>query len=89
MSTEFTLEKHEELTKITEAMTYNPSVANNESTMFLKIEFVNASLMFNFPPFSAVIASMPLNASKNAATVIYTVISANPIIATVNANLEP
>lgn len=88
-SAEFISEQREELTKITEAMMYNPNVANSESTIFLKIELVNASLMFILPPFSAAIASMPLNASKNAATVMYTVISANPIIASVNASLEP
>ena len=45
------------------------------------------SLMPSSP--AVAIASMPLNASKNATTIMYMVISANPIIASVNANLEP
>jgi len=54
------------LTKINEASMYKPNVANNESTMFLKIGFVNTSPNDNGP--SSATASTPLNANKNADT---------------------
>ena len=56
-------------TKIKLATTYKPSVAANEITIFLKMEFVNRLLRSRGPvAFSTF--SMPLNARKNAANVI-------------------
>ena len=55
------------LTKITLATIYNPSIANNESTLFLKIRFVKISLNVK-GPFELARFWIPLNARRNAAT---------------------
>lgn len=49
-----------------DARIYKPSVANNESTIFLNIEFVKTSVTDKGPVASATF-SIPLNASTNAA----------------------
>ncbi len=55
-----------QLTKIRDASTYNPSVANKDITMFRKMEFVNKSETVK-GPFVCTMLSTPLNARKNAA----------------------
>jgi len=54
-----------------DAMIYNPNVANNENTIFLKTEFLNTSETVNSRPSCACISaaafSIPLNANKDAA----------------------
>lgn len=52
---------------MSEAATYNPSVARSEMTMFRNIEFVKRELGDSGPSVCAIF-SIPLNARKNAAT---------------------
>jgi hypothetical protein len=85
--------KSEERTKINEDKMYNPKVANSDNTILRKIGFVNTSAIFSaWPVFwrtEAATFSMPLIARRNAATVIYTVINANPTMAMVYPTFEP
>jgi hypothetical protein len=54
-------------TKINDAMTYSPSVANKDRTMFRNIGLMKMSENCNGRPRSLAILPMPLKASKNAA----------------------
>ena len=56
-----------ELTKMSDAIIYSPSVAKSDMTIFRKIEFVKISLtVIGLPPLFSIF-SIPLTARKSAA----------------------